>query len=160
MFKDPTVPAAIKPALLNHVDEILEDCRSYEWESAVRPWSEEVFSMIAEGRLPRGWDDVQQIQMLRLTISRASTAKLGQVRETFSRQRQGQQVSQQEQTKGGPPCPAYNSSQGCRLPSGDMEQGKKMIHACSFCLSAMSASYPHSQIQCRNKNRGDRPLFQ
>lgn len=71
MIKDLTVPSDIKPYLLNHMDEVLDDARSYDWESAVRPWSEEVFSLIAEGRLQLGWADSARIQMLRMTISRA-----------------------------------------------------------------------------------------
>lgn len=166
MFKDPSVPASIKPALLTHVDEILDDCRSYDWEAAVRPWSEEVFSLIAEGRLPRGWDDVHGIQMLRMTISRASTAKLDQARDNTTRskpfQQQGFQSQagfDQNQQKGGPPCQSFNSSQGCSLQSGHMVQGKKMIHVCSYCISELSVAYPHSFVQCRNKKRMDRPHF-
>lgn len=137
MLKDPATSSSIKPALLNRVDEILDDCPSYDWETAVWPWSEEVFSLIAEGRLLRGWDDVNQIQMLRLKMSMASTAKLGrpsgrpsgQPQEHANKprafQQQYGQQSNQDQLKGGPPCPSYNSAHGCHLPSGHMQQGKK-----------------------------------
>lgn len=149
------------PENLNaHVDEILDDCRSYEWESAVRPWSEEVFSLIAEGRLPRGWDDVHRIQMLRMTISRASTAKLDQNRDNAACLRQFQQQPAYDQQKGGPPCQGFNSSQGCALSSGHVVQGKKMIHVCGHCISELSVAYPHSIMQCRNKKRTDRSHFQ
>lgn len=163
IIKDPTVQSGIKPALLAHMDQILEDCRWYDWESAVRPWSEEVFSLIAEGRLPLGWDDTQQIQMLRMTISRASTARIYGVKEQFPRGRQyqhqpqatGQTHGAHEMLKGGPPCPQYNSQQGCQLPSGHNFKGKKMIHVCAYCITELSASYPHSVANCRHKARSD-----
>lgn len=55
MIKDRAVPTSIKPALLQHIDEVVEDCRDYDWPTAVRRWSEEVFSLVAENRLPKGW---------------------------------------------------------------------------------------------------------
>lgn len=164
IIKDPTVPSGIKPAILTHMDEILEDCRWYEWESAVRPWSEEVFSLIAEGRLPLGWEDTKHIQMLRMTISRASTARIygnrGQLPRIHQPQSQQQHNPAQshpshEQMKGGPPCPQYNSQQGCHLQSGHSFKGKKMIHVCSFCIAELSVPYPHPIINCRNKARAE-----
>lgn len=75
MIKDPAVPNDIKPALLQHMEEVVEDCREYEWP-AVRRWSEEIFSLVAEGRLPGGWKATSKIQMLRITLSKVITAKL------------------------------------------------------------------------------------
>lgn len=167
IIKDPTVSSGIKPALLTHMDEILEDCRWYDWESAVRPWSEEVFSLIGEGRLPMGWEDTRHIQMLRMTISRASTARLYGNKEHYTKNRQFQGQAQShahahnahEQMKGGPPCPQYNSQQGCQLASGHNVRGKKMIHVCSYCITELSVSYPHSVVNCRNKARSETQHF-
>lgn len=44
MLKDSSVANDIKPALLDHVEQICDDCREYNWNSAVRRWSEEMFS--------------------------------------------------------------------------------------------------------------------
>lgn len=180
IIKDPTVPGAIKPALLAHMDEILEDFRWYDWESAVCPWSEEVFSLIAEGRLPLGWEDTRQIQMLRMTISRASTARIYRNREQQIRNRpsnsqphafaqqygtndqhknMGQSHAGHEQLKGGLPCPHYNSQQGCQFPLGHNVKGKKMIHVCSYCITEMSAPYPHPVVNCRHKAQASTQHF-
>lgn len=92
MIKDNAVPSVSKPYIYAHLEEIIEDAREYDWASAVRPWSEQVFTLINEGRLPEGWASQQKIQMLRMTMSRVSTAKLGssntQVYNTQNRPRQ------------------------------------------------------------------------
>lgn len=76
MIKDNTVPSNVKPYIYAHLEEIIKDAREYDWATAVRPWSEQVFTVIAEGRLPEGWGSQNKIQMLRMTVSRASTASL------------------------------------------------------------------------------------
>lgn len=104
------------------------------------------------------------IQMLRLTISRAATAKISTVahKEVLPLnalpRRQAQlsqhgQNNQQEVLKGGPPCPAFNPNKGCTLNSGHVINGKKMVHVCSFCLFNTSAANTHSESQYRNKIR-------
>lgn len=112
MIKDPEVPTSIKPALLQHVDEIVEDCREYEWQ-AVRRWSEEIFSLVAENRLPCGWHSASKIQLLRISLSNVPAAKLSHHRDN-SKQRSGPS----DGWKGGPPCHAFNARDGCNLPSG------------------------------------------
>lgn len=55
MIKDPQVQQSFKPALLDHIEQVCEDCRDYDWPSAVRRWSEEVFSLVVQNRLDKGW---------------------------------------------------------------------------------------------------------
>lgn len=55
MIKDPAISSVIKPALLEHIDHIVKDCRDYDWASAVRKWSEEVLvSWLSRGCLGAG----------------------------------------------------------------------------------------------------------
>lgn len=154
MTKDVAVPDDIKPELYNHVEEILEDACTYDWAKAVRKWSEQVFNMIAHDRLPLGWKDTSRIQMMRLSISHASTARLSisNARE-LPKFKQSSNVGSQDLLRGGPPCREFNSTNGCALPSGHVRAGKKMIHICSFCLANTSAANPHSEADCRNKLR-------
>lgn len=63
MANDPKIDPSIKPCLYNHLEEIIEDCLDFDWETGVRKWSEQVFSLIGEDRLPRGWHSVARIQM-------------------------------------------------------------------------------------------------
>lgn len=157
----------IKPYLYKHIHDIIEDTCSFDWAAAVRPWSEEVFSQVAENRLK--WSDKAAIQMLRM--SRCSTAKIDPANEAMSKigtTQENKQLttfehaqkfkSHYNQTssdilKGGPPCDMYNSAQGCSLQSGHMVRGKRLIHVCKYCLFNMSASNQHPEIYCRNKTK-------
>lgn len=159
MIKDPAVPANIKPYLYSHMEELVEDAADYDWQSAVRVWSEEIFTLIAEGRLPDGWAAHSKIQMLRMTISRASTAKLStqnlHQNPTHPRIRQATAPSAHpnDNLRGGTPCINYNSPQGCLLQSGHYVSGKKLLHICAFCLWNSATPHPHAECYCRNKQR-------
>lgn len=151
MIKDNLVANDVKPALLEHIEQICDDCREYDWPSAVRRWSEEIFSLIAENRLEAGWHSVNAIQMLRFSLSRDSNARIHAAREQVPRPRQYNQTS--EALCGGPPCPDFNSQKGCSQPSGHLAHGKRLMHICSFCLMNSAATYPHPEAACRNKSK-------
>lgn len=158
MIRDPKIDPSIRPYLNTHLLEVIEDRCDFDWES-VRKWSEEVFTLIAENRLPGGWASVPRIQMLRMTISRSPFNRAYpplrdyQHREQARRQLTQQQQFQPDPPKNGPPCTAFNSSNGCNLPPGHIVNGRKVQHLCTFCLYNSCAAYTHPETQCRNKNR-------
>lgn len=155
MIKDSKVLQEIKPFIISHLEEVNEDACDYDWPTAVRRWSEEVYTQIAENRLPAGWASSERIQFLRLTTSRISTARLT-VKENIVRPRQypSATATNQELYKGGPPCQQFNSAQGCRQQSGHIGQnGVKLIHVCAYCLINLAAVNLHSESVCRNKAR-------
>lgn len=155
MIKDSNTSNKIKPALLRHIDEIVEDCRDYDWPTAVRRWSEEVFSLVAEGRLPNGWLETGRIQLLRISLSNVSTAKLSNNKELNPRGKGANHNSQyaSETWRGAPPCTDYNSPTGCSFASGHILNGRKMQHVCANCFENTGATFHHSVVNCRNKNR-------
>lgn len=55
--------------------------------------------------------------------------------------------------RGGPPCKDFNSAQGCTMQLGHSLHGKKQIHVCSYCLLNTAAAHPHSEANCRTKQR-------
>lgn len=161
MIKDPQVPAIYKPALFDHIEQICDDCSDYDWPSAVRRWSEEVFSLVSQNRLEKGWLAKHDIQMLRLSLSRDSTARTSQHKDLYPKARQTPASTiPVDGLKGGPPCPDFNSPRGCTLPHGHLSHGKKMLHICSFCLMNSAATFPHPENFCRNKVRLNTPHFQ
>lgn len=154
MIRDPVVSQDIKPLLYVHLEEILEDSREYDWPSAVRAWSEECFSQVEEKRL--SWHESSKIQLLRTSISRTSTAKITNSRDNIRPPRQQQfhsNYANYDTYKGGPPCPDFNSAQGCNQQSGHFSNGRKMMHICSYCLAQTAALNPHPEAYCRNKQR-------
>lgn len=155
MIKDTQVPNSIKPTLLQHVDEIVEDCRDYEW-SAVRHWSEEVFSLVAENRLPCGWPSTNKIQLLRISLSKVPNEKLSNHQDVFPRPRA---AAQQDNWKGGPPCHAFNACDGCNLPAGHLLNSRRMQHVCAFCFFTNGSTFHHPEVNCRNKNSSQNNHF-
>lgn len=153
MIRDETIPQDIKPYLYSHVEQVLEDSRSYNWQTAVRPWSNEVFSRVAEGRFSNGWASHGEIQLLRISMSQTSTAKLAVTADTPHSGRQSQPTFNNDNLRGGPPCLSYNSQKGCNLQSGHIANGQKLIHICAFCLFNSSVARPHSEFYCRNRQR-------
>lgn len=172
IIRDESVPQHIKPLLYFHLEEVLDDARSYDWQSAVRPWSEECFSLVAENRLT--WSDASRVQMLRTSMSRTSTARLHVNKDQHyhhgqqqNRNRQGYQQNNQnfqqggfDQLKGGPPCPDFNSERGCPLSSGHMIGGRKMVHVCAYCLTNTASINTHPEHRCRTKTRHANYHFQ
>lgn len=162
IIREKRVPADIKPKLYKHIQDIIEDLCSFDWATAIRPWSEEIFSQVDQGRIQ--WSDTATIQMLRMSISRTATAKIDHSANTVPKNtqaydrvdnkfRQPGQISSADVFKGGPPCKLYNSPQGCSLPSGHIVKGQRLIHVCKHCLLYTSAAHQHSEVQCRNKTK-------
>lgn len=162
MIRDPKIDPSIRPSLNSHMLEVIEDSCDFEWDG-VRRWSEEIFTLVAENRLPGGWSTTSRIQMLRLTVSRSPSNCAYPPRENnnlrdhskhqYSHQQHQHQFATAEAPKTGPPCTAYNSPSGCPLPAGHIINGRKVQHVCTFCLYNSCAAYTHSEFQCRNKNR-------
>lgn len=157
MIKDQAVPSNIKPHLYSHLEEVIEDARVYDWATAVRPWSEEIFSLVANGSLPEGWASHQKIQMLRMTMSRASTARISSNPSSYN-YAQGQNKPRSanntnDNLRGGTPCIDFNSQHGCQLQSGHINNRRKVIHICAFCLWHSAAAYPHPECYCHNRQR-------
>lgn len=155
ILEDSNINPAIKPDIFQHMKEVAEDACEFEWQGYVRRWSEEVFSLMAEGRLPNGWAETAKIQNLRTGMSRVDSARLAIQKEGAISKKQASyaQTHNSEVMRGGPPCQAFNTDQGCSLPSGHVSGGKKQIHVCSYCLLNNAAAHPHSEAVCRNKQR-------
>lgn len=150
MLDDECTDPSIKPFILAHMKEVAEDATEYEWNTHVRRWSEEVFNMIAEKRLPDSWKSTSRIQNLHTGMSRVDGARISSVKDNSQWKYQTQPLGN-DTLKGGPPCSAFNSQQGCSLQSGHMTGGVKQIHICSYCLANTAATHPHSEAKCRTK---------
>lgn len=133
--------------------EVAEETCQCEWNTHVRRWSEEVFSMIAERRLPEGWFSTAPIQNLRTGMSRVDNARLSLTKDTHFQKKHLPQAAGSDPLKGGPTCAAINSAQGCYLQSGHTSNGVKQIHVCSYRLANTAAAHPHPEARCRTKQR-------
>lgn len=147
MIKDQAVPSNIKPYLYSHLEEVIEDARQYDWVTAVRPWSEEIFTLVSDGSLPEGWASHHKIQMLRMTVSRASTARIIPTAPTSQfNQNRPRQPTQNDNLRGGTPCVDFNSQHGCQQPSGHNVNGRKVVHICAFFSLAFSRNLSSPRV--------------
>ena len=163
ILEEGSVDKDTKSALVIHINEVLEDAREFDWPSAVRRWSEEVFSQVAENRMKGGWRDYDRIQLLRMSLSRVHAARLSDDPHLLGSYTTAQSAgvsyikkttaANQDKLRGGPPCSAYNSTSGCHLPPGHSVNGSKQLHICSYCHSHLSASYQHAEPECRIKQK-------
>ena len=150
-------PADIKPHLVTHLDEVLEDARDFSWPN-VRRWSEEIFALVAESRLKGGWANDNRIQMLRMSMSRVAPhtsagAISGQSKSQSSAGRpHPQSATTTTELKGGPPCKEYNAG-NCTLQSGHIVDSFRRPHICSYCLTQLSSIHQHPEKECRIKAR-------
>lgn len=158
IVKDPKIDPRIKPSLLAHLEDVIEDACDFQWP-AVRRWSEETFSLIAENRLPNGWYSSHRIQLLRVSMSRIDNAKLSFEVEPTPQHKHQFTAQQTDNLKGGSPFPAFNSPTGCTHQSGHVMGGRRMLHICSYCLVQCSTGYQHSEASCRNKEKFGMPHF-
>lgn len=162
ILDDVNTSSAIKPHIITHMREVAEDACEFEWNGYVRRWSEEVFNLVAENRLPGGWGATARIQNLRTGMSRVDAARLNFSKEVPHTKKPATYTHHQQadNLRGGPPCTAFNSAQGCTSQSGHVLAGKRQIHVCSYCLLNNAAAHPHSEALCRNKQRNTASHFQ
>lgn len=153
MIRDDKLDPKLRHYLNNHLIEVIEDSCDFSWEN-VHGWSEEVFGLIAEDRLPGGWGATPRIQMLRMSTSRLHTARRtsqnDEHSQDFNRRGPPPQSQPQDMIRGGP-CQAYNNPAGCYLQLGHIVNGRKQQHVCTFCLFNSCTVYTHSEMQCQNK---------
>lgn len=153
MVEDLEVDPAIKPNLISHMREVAEDSCEFELSTNVRRWSEKVFDLIAERRLPDGWNSTTKIQNLRTGMSRAEGARLSFQKDPTNNRRQFNPNHQPDNLRGGPPCQDFNTSNGCHQQSGHMLHRKRQMHVCAYCLANTANAHPHSEAHCRTKQK-------
>ena len=159
VIEDANLPQEDKPFLVAHLDEVLEDARDYPWEN-VRRWSEEIFSLVGQKRIPGGWSNESKIQLLRISYSHKLSPHTAQGASSQVAAGSGKAssggargvTSSREQLKGGPPCKDYNVGQ-CNQQNGHILDGVKRIHICQYCIQEFSSVHTHAEKDCEIKKR-------
>ena len=159
IIEDANLPPEDKPALVTHLDEVLEDARDCPWPN-VRRWSEEVFTQIGGNRIQGGWSNDTKIQLLRVTFSRNSNPHTSAGASVQANSGSGKgsnsgargSAPPRDQLKGGPPCKEFNAG-NCTQQSGHMVEGIRRPHICSYCIAHFSSIHTHSEKDCEIKKR-------
>lgn len=155
MIGDKKVPADIKPYIISHLEEVNKDACEYDWASAVRRWSEQVYTQIAEDRLPAGWASTDRIQFLRLTTSRVSNAKIINKDQNVKQKAapsgsttQYESFKGGEAYKGGPPCQQFNPSRGVACNQGTRDRTATRWYTYVRTASSIYRLLTYTQRQC------------
>ena len=142
--------------MFTHLEYLNEDAINYEW-SDVRAWSEEICTLVAEGKV--AWSDEYRIDILRLKLSQEGRRKTAPTQTSTGRSDKTDVTSNDiiyhlnpelKAAKPGPPCKAYNAGT-CSYSSDHVTNGYRQLHVCGHCLSAKCLFWPHAEKGCRTK---------
>ena len=95
--------------MMNHLENITEDARRYEWKG-IRAWSEEILSQISQGNMR--WSDSYRIDRLQSEMSRDRSNSAAQTASAGTGRKGGYTYDMSEEVKAakpGPPCRFYQT---------------------------------------------------
>ena len=150
LINSPDTDQVDAPLMIGHLEAINEDAATYEWEG-IRFWSEEITTLIANGKL--SWDDTVKIEMLRLKLSQDK--KLGGARDTRQDATTFDTLSDVSQevraARPAPPCRHVNTGQ-CTSKTHHVVNGYRYLHICAYCIYQKCSYLPHPEKDCRSKD--------
>ena len=161
MAKDPAMPTSWLEPLQDHLLQLTVMACKYDWHTC-RSWSESIFLMIADGRLPYAWADLYAIKDVQRDAvlpenrrpaqgdrggdhtSRPSTSRNGRseyVRPSYDRETDGKA------------CMRWNRGEDCGNSTSHGALPDRFCHLCAWCINKYSKANPHKEKECQNKRR-------
>ena len=143
MCTDTKLPAPWSKHLLTHLHQLATMASHWDWYTC-RQWSETVFIMIADGRLPQGWEDTYAIKDVQRDVCSLGTRidnpkNSGHDKKYDGRaadNRNGGEYSRPEHNKDvvGKPCQQWNAGNDCSFTTSHGLQLDRKCHLCA-CTS-------------------------
>lgn len=163
MGKDPAVPQAWKDPILEHMHQLTTMALTWDW-STCRLWSEKVFSMISDGRLPHGWAGQIAIKNTQTDVCLIGTrADLTAQKKQYTQRgtnhnTQATNYSQDgkpEYSKEveGKPCHPWNWGNECGFTASHGQLPDRKAHICAWCANKYHRVNLHQEKVCINKKR-------
>ena len=170
MMNSSEVPLSWREPLLDHVHQLAAMAADWDWESCMW-WSERVFTMIDDGRLPHAWADeyaVKDVQQDAFAIGVRTTARpqrtqaTAAVRQTPSssapKTRQNSNTytdNRQDFNKDtdGKPCHPWNWGGECAFSTTHGQMPDRKAHVCAWCANKYHRANVHKEMDCLNKKR-------
>ena len=169
MIKAEEVPWTWTEHMHEHMHNLAMMACEWDW-CTCRLWSERIFDMIDDGRLPHAWSDhyaVKDIQRdayavgsriaqpKRANGSRhaqtAPTATHSNAHTTASGNHDGRQEFNRETD--GKPCSPWNWGSECGFNASHGEGQEKKVHVCAWCANKNRRANVHKEKECLNKKR-------
>ena len=176
MTKDADVPTNWKEPISEHIHNLAMMACEWEWNTC-RIWSEKVFDMIDDGRLPHAWADhyaVKDIQRDAYAVgNRVSQNKYQRPAAIGNRQlpapaasttqtnnQSGTGASTNTDTRqefnrdtDGKPCHPWNWGNDCGFSATHGEGADRKVHVCAWCANKYRRANVHKEKDCLNKKR-------
>ena len=169
MRTDDECPDEWKDPLITHIAELSEMAILWDWPTC-RRWSEKVFRMIAEGKLPGAWTNIAKITDMQRNITSlcakasAMEAQRAQARKFVQTSTQSvppsaQTSSYQSQNKDyqrdrdGKPCHNWNWGKDCGNSASHGVAPDASPHICAWCAYRYHRSNMHPEKDCINKRK-------
>ena len=132
-----------KEYMLDYLIQLLEDANDFSWDAAKA--SHAVLLCRMEQGDVKNYMQVEKIDRIR----RANAQK--HVVGPSSNQSVRSQVQKPNKLS---PCLYFNKG-SCTRTKTHETKGVTYKHVCSACSNASGRTFPHSEIECRNKNRNN-----
>ena len=159
----PDFPRDSVPELIQHLESVLQDNCVIPWP-VVRRYSEDIFTRIADGRLPKGWKDPVALQGVRLEALAIMQHLLPQA-QTQNRHNNQRFPSEPrnpyDKATSGTPCMVWNRDvERCtKAEKGESHTigTNKYAHICGYCANVRHIVAAHPESRCYSKRARDRP---
>ena len=170
MLKDKAMPTSWLVPLQEHLHQLAIMGCTYDWPIC-RTWSENVFLMIADGRLPYGWDDQYAIkdvqrdatliayeQKVRRATKNGHNENYGRTNATTGSttarsDRPDYARPSYDKDLEGKPCHAWNRGDDCGNNASHGSLPDRSAHICAWCVNKYAKANPHKERDCQNKRR-------
>ena len=174
MSKDTDVPVTWKEPLAEHIHNLAIMACEWDWNTC-RIWSEKVFDMIDDGRLPHAWADhyaVKDVQRdayavgNRLHVNKYQRTVTHGARQTAVTTTATTYNNSQTNTNSntdsrqdfnrdtdGKPCSPWNWGNDCGYTASHGEAPDRKVHVCAWCANKYRRANVHKEKECLNKKR-------
>ena len=174
MTKSPTLPPNWAQYIHTHESELVRMANSWDWSTCHR-WSEQVFKMIGDGRLPLGWDDPAAIKDLPRDICTSSSRPRPYFHNHQHTQQTTYQYSAAQQAASSPastpvnpppsstvrvdynkdtdgrPCHQWNWGRDCGFTSSHGDLPARFLHNCAWCAYRFKKLHVQREQDCLKK---------
>ena len=161
----PSFPTADIKALTIHQATIARDNCKLPWQ-LVRRYSEEIFSQIADGRLPQGWKETGAIDLIRIETIAMSNMDGNETGSTskYTGRTAGDPKKQFDKASMGTPCIVWNrESSNCDKAQKGEKHGsgaQTYVHICGFCAYVRRVVANHPEHKCYSKKAREKQADQ
>ena len=170
MVKSDEVPASWSEHIYEHMHNIAVMACEWDWHTC-RLWSEKVFDMIDDGRLPHAWADhyaVKDIQRDAYAVGNRVTQQKRANNNTRNTQASsttgynnshatssGSHDSRQDFSRetDGKPCNPWNWGNDCGHSASHGDGQERKAHVCAWCANNYRRANVHKEKDCLNKKR-------